>query len=274
MTAPAVTVLCATLNARAAVRLTLASFRRYTPEPCRVWVADNGSTDGTLDDLLEMSWLSVIPLTVRRALAPAAAGAPDAEITSHGATLDWLAVRVRTPFFLTLDSDVEFLEAGWLTDMLDLMAGEDLDALGVYEPGFRGYRPRLAPYVLLLRTATFHAVRASFLPFVRIEDAEEARRWQARPRGFQVQFEEIAAYRTAAFYPTAAYLFERLCEGGARWRDLPAALAAKFQHLGHMSWAPGTPDVGGAPRGGDLAGGQAAKLAYVQERLRRYGYGG
>lgn len=270
MTAPAVTVLCATRNARAAVRLTFASFRRYTPEPCLVWVADNGSIDGTLEDLLALPWLTVIPLGVRRSLLPPQA--PDAEITGHGATLDWLAVRVRTPFFLTLDSDVEFLASGWLTDMLDLMVGEGLDALGVYEPGFQGYRPRLAPYVLLLRTATFQALGTSFQPFVRIEDAEEARRWQARPRGFRVEFEEIASYRTAAFYPTAAYLFERLQESGARWRDLPGAIAAKFQHLGHMSWSPVRPDTAQAPGADGPTREQAAKLAYVQERLRGYGY--
>lgn len=179
-------------------------------------------------------------------------------------------MRVRTPSFLTLDSDVEFLVSGWLTDMLDLMVGEGLDALGVHEPGFQGYRPRLAPYVLLLRTTTFQALGASFQPFVRVADAEEARRWQAWPCGFRVEFEEIASYRTEAFYPTAVYLFERLRESGARWRDLPGAIAAKFRHLGHTSWAPVYPDTGRAPRADDSAGEQAARLAYVQERLRGY----
>src|SRR5688572_29089417 len=73
MQQPRVTVICATRNAREAVRLTLSSFRRYTPEPCVVLVADNGSTDGTLDDLRAIPWLTVFSLEERRALMRAEA---------------------------------------------------------------------------------------------------------------------------------------------------------------------------------------------------------
>lgn len=303
-----VTVLCATLNAREAVRLTFASFRRHTPEPCQVLVADNGSTDGTLNDLRAIPWLTVISLDERRTLmraeaeqARAAVAALEARLhalgeqlpakeralltalgaamsdvtddsdpalTLHGATLDWLSTRVQTPFFLTLDSDVEFLARGWLSEMLELMERDRLDALGEYLPGHDGYRARLGPHVLLLRTSAFRALGASFRSFVRIEDPEEARRWQARPRSFHVDLEELAGYRTAALYATGAGLFERLERAGARWAALPRPLAAKFLHLGHMSWAANTRgELPGAVR---LRDDHAARLAYVRERLRLY----
>ena len=104
-------------------------------------------------------------------------------LMSHGAALDWLVTKVRTPFFLTLDSDVEFLATGWLTEMLNLMEQMALVALGEYEPGQGGYRERLAPYILLLRTAFIRALCTSFRGFVRIEDPAEAQRWQALSPG-------------------------------------------------------------------------------------------
>jgi hypothetical protein len=66
-TAPLVTVVCATRNARAAVRLTVASLLRHTPIPFRLLVADNGSTDGTLGDLQAVAGVRVFSLPERRA---------------------------------------------------------------------------------------------------------------------------------------------------------------------------------------------------------------
>jgi hypothetical protein len=192
----------------------------------------------------------------------------DARLTLHCETLDWLAARVQTPFFLTLDSDVEFLATGWLSEMLDLASRDDLVALGQYEPGRAGYRPRLAPYVLLVRTAAFRALRASFRGHARIADPDEARRWRARPPSLNLDLEELASFRKAMFYTTGAAFFERLEQSGARWSDLPAAIARKFHHLGHMSWAadeqdtlPGTPALRRA---------HATRLAYVRQRLDQY----
>jgi glycosyltransferase involved in cell wall biosynthesis len=260
--APLVTVLCATLNAREAVRLTFASFHRFTPEPCRVLVADNGSIDGTLADLQALPWLTVIPLEERRAAAERDGLDPAGpDFTEHGATLDWLAAHVETPYFLTLDADVEFLAPGWLSAMLDLAQRERLDALGLYEPGIGSYRPRLAPYVLLFATATFRSLATSFRGYTRIDDPEEARRWRSRPRSQELSPEEAATYRTAAFYSTAAALFERLTHHGSCWSDLPPAIAAGFLHLGHMSWAAGEPSQ---------QNDHAARLTYVRSRLRSY----
>jgi len=192
---PLVTVLCATRNAREVVRLTLASLHRYMPEPATVLVADNGSTDGTLQDLRALPWLTVFSVEDRQTTS-----------TAHGPALDWLAARVRTRYFLTLDSDVEFLAPGWLGYMLELAETQDLTALGVYEPGVARVRERLAPFVLLMRAAEFRKLYVSFQPFIRIDDAEEAQRWLARrprvDRDYNLDADEAASYHTAAVYPT------------------------------------------------------------------------
>jgi hypothetical protein len=304
---PAVTLLCATFDAREAVRLTFSSLRRYTADPCVVLVADNGSTDGTLEDLRAMPWLTVFSLEERRALVEAeikrmrhaaavlrprldcyaeslpareralldtlrtaAVGQAEEDGSApreHGVALDWLARRVRTPFFLTLDSDVEFLEAEWLSDLLGLARRERLDAVGEYQPPMWGQQPRLAPYLLLLRTAAFRTLGASFRPVIRFADPEDARRWETRPAGPALDPDEIAAaYPSAAVYPVAAHVFERLKQAGAAWSDMPDSVAQKYLHLGHMSWAGDeAPDRPGAAQ---LMDHHAARLTYVRERLR------
>jgi glycosyltransferase involved in cell wall biosynthesis len=222
----AVTIVCATLNAREAVQLTFESLARCAREPVEVWVADNGSTDGTLEYLQSLDWLRVFPLAAR----PGAC-------TDHGSTLDWLTARVQTPYLVTLDSDVEFLARGWLSDMLIFAHDADVDALGVFEPAVGAYRERLAPYVLLLRTAALRMLATSFRSFVRIEDPLEAARWQTRPARENLELAEVETYRTAAFYPTGAAVFEQLRQRGLSWASLPPDLESSFRHIGHMSWA-------------------------------------
>ena len=257
-----VTVICATRNAREAVRLTFSSFHRYTPERCTVLVADNGSTDGALDVLRRFPWIKVFSLRERRALVRAqsmqshqAIAALNARLdrsvgslpgterallisalttqvheldilpesngqgasTGHGVTLDWLAEKVTTPFLLTLDSDVEFLATGWLREMLNLLKRASLTALGEYEPGVCGYRSRLAPHLLLLRTSALHTHHWSFRGFVSIEDPDEAKRWRARPKSPNLDAEEAATHS----YPGLSTPSHRAAPGPERWRDLP-----------------------------------------------------
>jgi len=295
MTAASVTVVCATYNARPAVRLTFASFFRHNPGPWPVYVADNGSTDGTLEELQPWPGIQAITLRQRIALshqeqalnrraialldrrypdhglqlaAASDQGDPGPEaIAEHGATLDWLTARVGTPFVLALDSDVEFLADGCLDAMLAYAERQGLDALGVYEPGHRGYSARLAPYVLLLRTAVIRRLGLSFRGGSVTADPDEARRWQARPPRYRLEHGELDHYPTTRVYATAAYMFERLVAEGRPWADLPTDIAARFHHYGHLSW-------GGLS---DAEGGSAASrhenallLAAVEKALKAY----
>ena len=261
---PQVTVVCATYNGREAVRLTLASFRRHTPEPCVVLVADNGSTDGTVEELGRHPWLTVVPFEQR------AAGLSEHDrrrARAHGRTLDWLAAQVETPYFITLDSDVEFLGSGWLSRMLAVAERDALVAVGELEPAVGGYRSRLAPYLLLLRTDAFRSLGTSFAGYATFEDADDAERFRHRPPALRLDASELEAYPTAKLYPTAAGLFEELARTGARWGETPAVIRALYRHIGHMSWGDRDEPVPGQAtfRAEYLTG-----LDYVRQRLRLY----
>lgn len=296
MTAASVTVVCATYNARPAVCLTFASFFRHNPGPWPMYVADNGSTDGTLEELQSWPGIQVISLRQRTALirqeralnrrviglldrrhpqhglrltAARDQGDPDPEeIAEHGATLDWLTARVCTPFVLTLDSDVEFLADGCLDAMLAYAERQGLDALGVYEPGHRGYGPRLAPYVLLLRTAVIRHVGLSFRSGSVTADPDEARRWRARPTRYQLDPADLDQYPTTRVYATAAYLFERLVAAGRPWANLPSDIAGRFHHHGHLSWGALSDAEGGSAASRHE---NALRLAAVEKALKAYG---
>jgi hypothetical protein len=201
--APEVTILCATLNGGDVVRLTFSSLGRFTPEPYRILVADNGSTDSTLDYLRSLDWIELFKLGQHRTK------------TSHGATLDWLAKKVETRYLLTLDSDVAFLRHGWLGELSDTLAAQDLAAVGEFEPAVGAYRPRLAPHVLLLNTERFLALGTSFESCVRFDDSAEVRRWRGRSKSEYLSQEELNSYHSAAFYSTGAALFETVLRRGS-----------------------------------------------------------
>ncbi|MFE1829768.1 glycosyltransferase family 2 protein [Streptomyces yangpuensis] len=270
------TVIGATRNARPATRLTYASLRRHAPDGIRVLVADNGSTDGTLEDLRRLEWLTVVSLDerrrrareeaaqarrtlekLRRDLDALVAECPpgqrsvldglrtdveivvpdDEELCRHATALDWLAPQVDTPYFLLLDSDVEFLSPGWLEDLVALADAEGLAAVGEFEPGRFPCRDRLATYLLLLRTDVFRALGVPFRPLLRFGDPREEERWYARARHHVLDPSAFDGFPSAAFYDTAAVLFEHLQREGLPWRPFPSAVAAKFRHLGQMSWS-------------------------------------
>ncbi|MFI6107534.1 glycosyltransferase family 2 protein [Streptomyces sp. NPDC051310] len=273
---PRVTVIGATRNARPVTRLTYASFRRHTPEPVRVLVADNGSTDGTLDDLRRLDWVTVFSLDERKRRAreealearrtlrklkkkmdalfaecPAGQRSlleklttgveivlpTDSELCQHSTALDWLAPQVDTPYFLLLDSDVEFLAPGWLSDLVDLAEAEGLAAVGEFEPGRFPCQDRLATYLLLLRTDAFRGLGVPFRQVLRFGDPREEERWYARARHHVLDPSAFDGFPSAAFYDTAAALFEEMQRQGVPWKPFPPGVAAKFRHLGQMSWS-------------------------------------
>ena len=266
MSTDRVTVVCATYNAAPAVSLTFASFFRNHPGDRRVFVADNGSTDGALEELRRWP-VDVVTLPERVArerrrlardraaaaragvehlLVDALAAEPDPdEMREHGATLDWLVSRVRTEYALVLDSDVEF-KAPVVDEMVALADSRGLDALGLHEAGRGGYRPRLAPYVLLLRTVVVRELGVSFRGGSTTEDPEEQARWFAHARQWELDPADIDRFPTTRIYPTAAHLFERLDDTGHRWADLPDELARRFHHYGHLSWGGLDDEEGGS----------------------------
>jgi glycosyltransferase involved in cell wall biosynthesis len=244
-----VTIVCATLNGRDAVRLTLSSLRRFTPERYRILVADNGSTDGTLEYLGSLDWTALF----RRRRPP--------KPISHGATLDWLVQKVHTRYFLTLDSDVAFVRSDWLGEMRYALEAGKAAAVGEFEPGIGAYRPRLAPYVLLFDTERFRALKSSFESCVTFHDPAEARRWRRRSNTEYLSVTELESYRSAAFYSTGAVLFEKMVQAGERWALTPSRTRRKYVHFGHMSWGAAEAPVSHA---------HEMKLTAVRSLLQQY----
>ena len=89
---PEVTMCVCSFNAWEALALCVESFRRHHAEPVRLYVLDNGSTDGALEYARD-----VADLVLEQ---PAA--------ISHGENLTALIERVETPYVLTVDNDIEF----------------------------------------------------------------------------------------------------------------------------------------------------------------------
>jgi hypothetical protein len=290
-----VTIVCATLNAFEAVRLTMQSLLRHTPPVERILVADNGSTDGTPEWLQTLPHVDVVSLEERRrqmaverawrrkvlarlerrGAAPASVERNlrhDAEprprqLTEHGATLDWLARQVATPYFVTLDSDVEFLADGWLEDMVGLMEQDGLAALGALEPGRPQYRARLAPHLLLVRTDAFRSVNGTFRGASEATDESESTRWREARSSWYLDFDDLAAFPTVVVYPPGAVLLDQLERAGHRWAPITADIAARYMHYGAMSWGGAADENGGAAA---MRTDHDARAALVTRRLLAY----
>jgi glycosyltransferase involved in cell wall biosynthesis len=280
-----VTIVCATRDACDAVRLTVRSLLRHTPPVARIVVADNGSTDGTLEWLRTVDGIDVVALderarvladehewrrsvaaalvrrgagstaTARRLLGDGAAAPVPS--TEHGATLDWLVAQATTPYVVTLDSDVELLADGWLEAALAVMHRDGLAAFGSLEPGRGQYRPRLALHLLLIRTDAVRRVNGTFRGTFRCDDPDERDRWRARRTGWAIDLDDLDAFPGVIVYPPGAQLLEALDAAGERWAAFPADIEQRYVHYGHLSW-------GGAD------GGHRARRAAVRDRLVAY----
>jgi glycosyltransferase involved in cell wall biosynthesis len=280
-----VTIVCATRDACDAVRLTVRSLLRHTPPVGRIVVADNGSTDGTLEWLRTVDGIDVVALderarvladehewrrsvaaalvrrgagstaTARRLLGDGAAAPVPS--TEHGATLDWLVAHATTPYVVTLDSDVELLADGWLEAALAVMHRDGLAAFGSLEPGRGQYRPRLALHLLLIRTDAVRRVNGTFRGTFRCDDPDERERWRARRTGWAIDLDDLDAFPGVIVYPPGAQLLEALDAAGERWAAFPADIEQRYVHYGHLSW-------GGAD------GGHRARRAAVRDRLVAY----
>jgi glycosyltransferase involved in cell wall biosynthesis len=261
----AVTIICATFNARLAVKLTLESLLRNTDDRVRVIIADNGSTDGTWQELRRFRRLERVDSDRRARRLGFKHGLPTQE-RLHGATLDWLITQVRTPYFLTLDSDVEFLKPGWLPRLLDFAERNRLAALGEFDPGHGAYRPRLSPHVLLVNTEEFLKLRSTFRAFVLISDASEAKRWCAKEHDFCLDPRVMKSFRSARFYPTGSAFFERIILCKRPWGISSNQMTSDYRHFGHMSWALGTKSSARQA----MADAHQRRENYIKHRLASY----
>jgi len=124
---PELTVVVTNHNLRHSLELCLETLHAYNQIPKKLVIVDDVSTDGSRDYIRKLAYPSVkmgkkILLKNR---------------TGHPRTLNIGIKHVDTPYFLCLDADVEFLRAGCIGDMMELMLRSPTNfAVGQYVKGY------------------------------------------------------------------------------------------------------------------------------------------
>lgn len=239
-----VTAFVASLNTARATELCVRSMREFAGMPFDLVVGDCGSTDGSLRMLerFERSgWL-------------------DLEVATHGRRhpewLDRWLDTCPTRYALFSDSDVEYREGDWMTDMLEqavrtgaaLVCGRMQHGSECFvHPVTRAERrlaPRPTAWLLLIDTEQVRgSVEANF-EYVEVEDFD--------------------AFGGKIAYDTAAWYFKKMCDAGLSWAEMPTDWQRKYRHFGGLTWL-GPRHAGPAWR---IRARQAAKLALVSVHLR------
>jgi hypothetical protein len=215
---PRVTVLVTSANQRASLDLTLRTlFARAGYPNYEVWVADHGSTDGSLDVIQEFI----------------DAGLP-VRLIQHGGRrpqhewYDFMLQNAETPYWVGLHEDLHFFGNGWLADMIGFLETHpDVDMLGgEYFPPSEGQAEPVSGELVDVRESLstwIFAVRTSLRD--RIDSSFE---YHSRPGE--------AGGRTV-LYDQGGKLIEDMREKGLTFACMPAWFTLKFQHIGQLSWA-------------------------------------
>ncbi len=211
-----VTVHVASLNTARVTELCIRSMRHYAGRPFELVVGDAGSTDGSLRMLRDFEARGWLTLEV-------AEGG-----RKHAEWLDlWLA-RCVTRYAVFSDSDVEYLGAGWLADLVAKATATDAalvcarmqwppDAFVHPVTGAaRKLAPRPTPWLQMLDVDQVRGrVDASF----RYRDVEDPEAF-----GGKIAYDVGAAY------------FAALEAAGLTWAEMPEAWQPKFRHFGGLTW--------------------------------------
>jgi hypothetical protein len=212
---PSVTLLITSSNNRYPLELTIRTLRRTTRYPnYSIVVADNGSTDGSLELLEQLS--ERLPLTVIRD-----AGRAQSRWYDHAfRTFD-------SDYWLGLHEDLIFLGRDWLVDMLArmerdrslyLLAGEQVRTGGRFHEPVSG---RLVVAGLSLSTWLF-CVRTS------LRDRLDS--------SFAFRVEEPDGEGIPTVYDQGGKLLLDMAERGLAYGYMPEWFRLKWHHIGNLSW--------------------------------------
>ncbi len=242
---PTVTVHVATLNTAHVTELCIRSMRQYAGREFDLLVGDAGSTDGSVE--LLRAWEALGWLT----LEEAAGG------RTHPDWIDgWLST-CPSRYAVFSDSDVEYREPGWLTDLVAkaqqtgaaMVCARMLSPSGLYVHPVTGATRRLAnrpsPWLLLL---DLDQVRG-------VVDAT----FQSR------DVKDPLSHAVGVSFDVGATYFEGLVEAGLTWEEMPTAWRSKFRHYGGLTWLKN----GAMAKNSTVRARQMAKLGIVEARLRR-----
>lgn len=218
---PPVTLFIINSNNRYPLELTLRTLRKHTSYPnYQIWVADNGSTDGSVEFLESVK--DSMDLTVIRS----------DERKLHGEWLDYAAQHVTTPYWFGIDEDMLFLGRDWLMDLMQvfvknpdwyLLSGDMTVPEGIItnivEPvsGEVIDREEMASTWLFgVRRSLRDQVESSFL-------------FHKGKRNEQTG--------NLICYDTSGKLLAEMREKRLRYGRMPWWFLLKHHHIGHLSWA-------------------------------------
>jgi hypothetical protein len=246
-----VAVHVASFNTARATELCIRSMRHFAGRHFELLVGDAGSTDGSLTMLRRFETRGWLQLEV----------APGGR--KHPEWLDrWLA-QSDARYVVFSDSDVEYLEHGWLRDLVETAEHERAALVcarmqtppDTFEHPVTGAKRRLAPrptpWLLLLDTEQVRGrVDASF-GYVDVVDPD--------------------AYGGKVAYDVGAAYFAALEAAGLTWAEMPPGWQSKFRHFGGLTWLkPGT-GASTKVRARQLAKLGLVQLHLVRARLARWG---
>ena len=213
---PSVTVHVATLNTAHVTELCIRSMRKYAGRPFELKVGDAGSTDGSVE--LLRAWEALEWLSLEEAVGG----------RTHADWIDgWLAA-CTSRFAVFSDSDVEYREPGWLSDIVEtaettgaaLVCGRMLNPTGVYVHPVTGATRRLAnrpsPWLLLVDLDQVRGVVDATFQSRDVKDPTSA--------------------TVGTSFDVGATYFQALVDAGLTWKEMPPEWRSKFRHFGGLTW--------------------------------------
>ena len=208
-------------------------------------MGDGGSTDGSVEmlrGLADRGWLE---------LQSVAGGRKHAEWLDH-----WVETSAGRYAGFS-DSDVEYLQPGWLDDLVHAATASNaaLTCARMQWPppefvhpttgAARRLAPRPTPWLFLL---DLHQVRDRVNASFKYRDEVDPEAF-----GGKVAYDVGAAY------------YAELCRSGLTWTEMPEAFQAKFRHFGGLTWLKSS-NAGASWR---VRSKQLAKLGLVHTHLLR-----
>ena len=210
-----VRVCVASFNTSPATELCIRSMRHFAGHPFELTVGDAGSTDGSLEMLRTFEARGWLTLEVAH------------DGRRHG---DWLTEwhrRAAGEYLVFVDSDVEFLRHGWLSELVDTSAANQA-ALVAGE-----IRPERAFEVEPVGLRTVRIARRA-APWLLLIDSE---RTADIPESFCFHKEETDAVPEGVIsYDVGAWFLHRVVERGGLCVEMPPDFRRAFHHYGGLSW--------------------------------------
>jgi glycosyltransferase involved in cell wall biosynthesis len=215
---PCVTVFIASLNTKWPLILTIESLAKRTRyENYRIIVGDSGSTDGTVEWLQRAA--GRLRLDVRLAKQP----------MQHSDWLNWMWQHAETDYWCAVDSDMWFLQADWLGDMVSHVTANPQAAILSAEPKCAANAVREPVGGLLVDQAE---TPCTWLFMVRTSVRSKI----SRPDFRFVNAGVRKNSRRPLLYDTGGQLLQECLDAGFLHAIMPRWFQRKYHHFGSLTW--------------------------------------